>query len=133
MEDSRENRRTILKSIIENAIKDVSLEYVQRLSEEQIKRVGNEFAKNKQFLVSQLILGNKNDNLKGYQSQLAMFPALKQLVNEALHTMREERQRFVEVATSLGIKHDCLSVQTAFEWRIYCVSYRGNSRRFKMD
>ena len=29
MEDSRENRRTILKSIIENAIKDVSLEYVQ--------------------------------------------------------------------------------------------------------
>jgi len=58
MEDSRENRRTILKSIIENAIKDVSLGYVQRLSEEQIKRVGNEFAKNKQFLVSQLILGN---------------------------------------------------------------------------
>jgi magnesium chelatase subunit I len=111
MEDSRENRRTILKSIIENAIKDVSLGYVQRLSEEQIKRVGNEFAKNKQFLVSQLILGNKNDNLKGYQSQLAMFPALKQLVNEALHTMREEQQRFVEVATSLGIRHDCLSVQ----------------------
>src|ERR671935_378892 len=53
MEDTRENRRNVLDLIIENALKEVALEYIQKLAPEQLTKVKNDFAKNKAFQVSQ--------------------------------------------------------------------------------
>src|ERR687886_2436228 len=59
MEDTRQNRRNVLNSIIDNALKEVSLQYVDKHSLEEITKLKNEFARNKAFLVSQTILGNE--------------------------------------------------------------------------
>ena len=110
MEDNHDNRMNVLDSIIENAIKDVSLEYVQNLSSEQTKKLKNEFAKNKEFLVSQVILGAKGSSSTDYDSQLAKFPSLKQVINDTIATVEEEQKEFVNRAKDLGIHTESLSI-----------------------
>ena len=109
MEDNHHNRMQILNSIIESAIKEVCLEYVQNLSPELITKLKNEFAKNKEFFVSQLVLGSKGSVSTDYESQLVKFPALKQIINEAIDTVKEEQEEFVNKAKDLGINIDSLS------------------------
>jgi magnesium chelatase subunit I len=110
MEDNHHNRMNVLDSIIENAIKDVSLEYVQNLSSEQTKKLKNEFAKNKEFLVSQVILGAKGSSSTDYDSQLAKFPSLKQVINDTIATVEEEQKEFMNKAKDLGINTESLSI-----------------------
>ena len=109
MEDNRQNRMQVLDSIIENAIKEVCLEYVQNLSPELITKLKNEFGKNKEFLVSQLVLGSKGSVSTDYESQLVKFPSLKQIINETFDTVKEEQEEFVNKAKDLGINIDSLS------------------------
>jgi magnesium chelatase subunit I len=109
MEDNRHNRMQVLDSIIENAIKEVCLEYVQNLSPEVITKLKNEFGKNKEFLVSQLVLGSKGSDSTDYESQLSKFPSLKQIINETIETVKEEQEQFVNKAKDLGINIDSLS------------------------
>jgi magnesium chelatase subunit I len=110
IEDNYHNRMNVLDSIIENAIKDVSLEYVQNLSLEQKTKLKNEFAKNKEFLVSQVILGAKGSDSTDYESQLAKFPSLKQIINDTITTVKEEQKEFVNKAKDLGINTESLSI-----------------------
>jgi magnesium chelatase subunit I len=109
MEDNRHNRMQILNSIIESAIKEVCLEYVQNLSPEQITKLKNDFAKNKEFLVSQVILGAKGSVSTDYESQLSKFPSLKQIINDKIDTVKEQQEEFVKKAKDLGINIDSLS------------------------
>ena len=110
IEDNYHNRMNVLDSIIENAIKDVSLEYVQNLTPEQKTKLKNEFAKNKDFLVSQVILGAKGSDSTDYESQLAKFPSLKQIINDTIATVKEEQKEFVNKAKDLGISTESLSI-----------------------
>ena len=110
MEDNRQNRMQVLDSIIENAIKEVCLGYVQNLSPELITKLKNEFGKNKEFLVSQLVLGSKGSVSTDYESQLLKFPSLKQIINETIDTVKEEQEEFVNKAKDLGINIDSLSI-----------------------
>ncbi len=105
MEDTRENRKNILNSIIEGALREVSLEYVQKLQPEQVAKVKNEFAKNRAFQVSQVAVGaggKKADS--DYESQLAKFPALREAVNGAIVTVKEYQKELVERARHNGVK-----------------------------
>lgn len=108
MEDTRENRDTLLASVIDAALKEVSLEYVAKLAPEQIAKMKTEFAKNKAFQVSQVLPGGKK--MEGdYESQLLKFPALKQAVNETLATVKEEQKHLIERAKDLGIGTSALA------------------------
>lgn len=109
MEDNRHNRMQVLDSIIENAIKEVCLEYVQNLPPELITKLKNEFGRNKEFLVSQLVLGSKGSVSTDYESQLLKFPSLKQIINETINTVKGEQEEFVNKAKDLGINIDSLS------------------------
>jgi magnesium chelatase subunit I len=109
MEDNRHNRMQVLDSIIENAIKEVCLEYVQNLPPELITKLKNEFGRNKEFLVSQSVLGSKGSVSTDYESQLLKFPSLKQIINETINTVKEEQEEFVNKAKDLGINIDSLS------------------------
>ena len=102
MEDTRDNRKNIINSIIESALKEVSLEYVQKLQPEQLTKVKYDFAKNKEFHVSQTVAGAGKST--DYDSQLNRFPGLKQAVNETMATVRDEQQQLVDRARHLGIK-----------------------------
>ncbi len=111
MEDTRENRKNVLDSVIDAALKEVSLEYIQKLPQENITKIKNDFAKNKAFQVSQVIVGGsgkKSDS--DYESQLSRFPALKQAVNETISAVKEEQKQLVERAKQLGIRTDSISL-----------------------
>jgi magnesium chelatase subunit I len=107
MEDTRQNRKNVLDSIIESALKEVSLEYIQRLAPEQLTKVKNDFA-NKTFQVSQTIVGDGGSKKvnSDYESQLSKFPALKQAVKETIARVQEEQKHLIEQALQLGIKTD---------------------------
>ena len=112
IEDNRQNRMNILNSIIEDAIKEVSLEYVQKaISLEYISKLRNDFSKNKTFSVSQSALGNKKSDSPDYQTQLTKFPVLEQLINEITVSIIDEQKKLVENAKKVGInKIDNISI-----------------------
>jgi magnesium chelatase subunit I len=110
LEDNRQNRINILDSIISRAIKEVSLEYVERLSSEQITKLKSEFAKNKTFLVSQMMLGGKKCDSGDYESQLIKFPSLKQVLYETIEYIKEEQNNLVNKANQLGIKTENICI-----------------------
>jgi magnesium chelatase subunit I len=115
MEDTRQNRKNVLDSIIESTLKEVSLEYIQKLTQEQLTKVKNDFAKNKTFHVSQTIVGaggssSENKVNLDYESQLSKFPALKQAVNETVAMLKEDQKQLVEQALQLGIRIDSISL-----------------------
>jgi hypothetical protein len=89
----------------------VSLEYLQKLTPEQLTKVKNDFAKNKTFKVSQTIVGGGGKRVDSdYESQLSTFPALNQLVNETIAVLEEEQKQLVEQAMHLGIRADYISL-----------------------
>jgi magnesium chelatase subunit I len=110
LEDNRQNRINVLDSIISRAIKEVSLEYVERLSSEQITKLKSEFAKNKTFLVSQMMLGGKTCDSGDYESQLIKFPSLKQVLDETIEYIKEEQNNLVNKANQLGIKTENICI-----------------------
>ncbi len=110
MEDTRENRSNVLNSIIESALKEVSLEYIQKLSPEQLTRVKNDFSKNKAFQVSQNMVGGGKS--PDYESQLAKFPGLKAAVNETISMVKDEQKQLVERAKQHGIRTDSVELTT---------------------
>jgi magnesium chelatase subunit I len=111
MEDTRENRKKVLDSVIDGALKEVSLEYIQKLPQDQIVKIKNDFAKNKAFQVSQAIVGGSGKKADSdYESQLSRFPALRQAVNETIAAAKEEQKQLTERAKQLGIRTDSISL-----------------------
>ena len=106
LEDNRQNRTNTLDSIISSATKDVSLEYVQRLSSEQIIKLKSDFAEKKAFHVSQMMLGRKKSESGDYESQIISFPTLKQVLDETMAYIKDEQTNLVDKAHQLGIKTD---------------------------
>ena len=106
LEDNRQNRTNTLDSIISSATKDVSLEYVQRLSSEQIIKLKSDFAEKKAFHVSQMMLGRKKSESGNYESQIISFPTLKQVLDETMAYIKDEQTNLVDKAHQLGIKTD---------------------------
>jgi magnesium chelatase subunit I len=111
IEDNLETRTSVLNSIIDNAIKEVSFEYVKNLSVDQLARLKNEFTKNKKFLVSQVILGRNKPTSLDYESQLELFPELKRVVDETIFVLESEQKKFVEIAKNLGIKSNTVCIK----------------------
>ncbi|HEX2106449.1 MAG TPA: AAA family ATPase [Nitrososphaera sp.] len=112
MEDTRQNRKNVLDSIIETVLKEISLEYIQQVSSEQLTNVKNDFAKNKSFQVSQSRIGNGRDKSveSDYESQLSKFPALRQVINETIARVKEEQRQLTEKALQLGMRVDSISM-----------------------
>lgn len=111
MEDTRENRRNLLDSVIDAALKEVSLEYVEKISPDQIAKMKNEFAKNKAFQVSQVLPGGKKADTTDYETQLTKFPALRAAVAETMSAIKEEQKQLAERAKQMGIRTDSIALQ----------------------
>ena len=111
IEDNLETRINVLNSIIDNAIKEVSFEYIRNLSVDQLAKLKNEFTKDKRFLVSQVILGRNKSNSLDYESQLELFPGLKQVVDGTVFVVENEQKKFVEMANNFGIRSEAVRVR----------------------
>jgi magnesium chelatase subunit I len=111
MEDTRENRRNLLNGIVEAALKEVSLEYVQKLSADRIAKVKGEFTKNKAFQVSQTFPGAASKKSESdYESQLSKFPGLRQVINDTVAAVKEEQRQIADQATRLGIATPTIAI-----------------------
>jgi len=118
MEDTRQNRKNVLDGIIESVLKELSLEYIQKIAPEQLTKVKNDFAKSNTFHVSQTIVGNGHGDKSvdsDYASQLAKFPSLQQVVNETIARVKEEQKQLTEQALQLGIKTGNISLNEDFD------------------
>jgi magnesium chelatase subunit I len=118
MEDTRQNRKNVLDAIIESVLKELSLEYIQKVAPEQLTKVKSDFAKNNTFHVSQTIVGNGHGDKSvdsDYESQLSKFPSLQQVVNETIARVKEEQKQLTEQALQLGIKTDNVSLSEDFD------------------
>jgi len=118
MEDTRQNRKNVLDAIIESVLKELSLEYLQKVAPEQLTKLKNDFAKNNTFHVSQTIVGNSHGDKSvdsDYESQLSKFPSLQQVVNETIARVKEEQKQLTEQALQLGIKTDNISLSEDFD------------------
>lgn len=109
IEDNLGTRINVLNSIIDNAIKEVSFEYVQNLSVDRLAKLKDEFTKNK-FLVSQAILGRDKSNSSDYESQLELFPELRRIVKEMIFVIENEQKKFAEIARNLGIRNEIVCI-----------------------
>ena len=111
IEDNLETRINVLNSIIDNAIKEVSSEYIRNLSVEQLSKLKNEFTKDKRFLVSQVMLGRSKSKSLDYESQLELFPALKHVVDGTIFVVKNEQKKFAEMANNFGIRTEAIRVR----------------------
>src|SRR5438067_7668116 len=122
MEDNRQNRMNILELIIADAVKEISLEYVQRFFPDQIIKLRDEFAKNKSFIVSQTMVGNnQKSDLNTYESQVEKFPSLKVVLKETIKHIKQEQDHLVHQANQLGIRTDTISISEDLDGE-FCAS-----------
>jgi magnesium chelatase subunit I len=103
MDDNHENKNTILNSLIENAVRDVSLEYTKQIPPETIERFREDFEKNKSFIVSQNSNGQERNKPAGYESQLGMFTALNEFVIQTTKKINQEHREFIKIAEQYDI------------------------------
>lgn len=108
MEDTRENRKNTLDSIIEAAVREVAHEYIQKLAPEQLTKVKNDFARNKAFQVSQTLVGGGKS--PDYESQLGKFPGLNAAVSQTIANVKADQKQLIERAKQLGIRTDSISL-----------------------
>jgi len=109
IDDNRQNRNNILDSIIETAIREVSLDYTQQLPPEQILKFKEEFENNGSFVVSQQSVSQGDNDSMGYESQLLKFPSLKEFVSQTMEKVKEEHRAFLQIAAPYEI--DVKSIQ----------------------
>lgn len=95
IDDSHENRMNILDAIISEAIKKVCAYYVIGVPPEKLINLKNEFKVNKTFHVSQDFTANtKNPN--SYQSQVAKFSSLKEIIDIIMNNISQDQKHFEE-------------------------------------
>lgn len=109
IDDNRQNRNNILDSIIETAIREVSLDYTQQLPPELILKFKEEFENNGSFVVSQQSVSQGDNDSMGYESQLLKFPSLKEFVSQTMEKVKEEHRAFLQIAAPYEI--DVKSIQ----------------------
>jgi magnesium chelatase subunit I len=98
LDDNRQNRDKIVDSIIENAIREVSIGYAQYLSSELTTRIKEDFERNKSFVVSQRSLGQETNDSIDYESQLKKFPTLKEFISQTSERIKQEHTKFIQIA-----------------------------------
>ena len=98
IEDNYENRINIVNKIIENAIKIISTEYLERIDINIIESIKKEFNENKEFWISQEYPGGKisKNNITNYISQLKLYPNFEKLVEQIIIKINEENNKFLE-------------------------------------
>ncbi len=107
LDDTKENREKILKSLIDNSLRDTSLEYVKDIGTDVFESIKKEFT-GKTFQVSQSILGS-NSMQTTYDNQLKNFASLSNIINTASKRILSEQEEFVKDAQKYEISQDSIN------------------------
>lgn len=107
VEDTRENRVNVLNALIEESLKQTALEYMADITQDQLAKLKEEFAKNKMFEAAQNLLGSKQDSVD-YTTQLSKFPTLKQFVDQVKEMTKKDQQAFIENMKKYNVESDII-------------------------
>lgn len=107
LDDTSENRQKTLRNLIDQAIKDTSLEYLKEADAGVLEAVKKEFD-GKNFIVSQAIMGS-NGMETSYENQLKNFKSLSDLVNNAYQKALSKQDEFVKMAEKHRVSSGCLT------------------------
>ncbi len=102
LDDTAENRHKTLRTLVDLAVRDTSLEYVREAGQEVLEGIKGDFA-GKNFVVSQSIVGS-NSMANSYENQLKNFGALAGLVEKVYQRALSDQAEFVRQAKSHGIQ-----------------------------
>jgi magnesium chelatase subunit I len=115
MEDSYETRSKLLRVLIGEAFKKVSLAYLGALDGLELQQIRNEFSEQKTFIVSQGMLGIDPSKSSDYDIQLGKFPCLKQVILKVTDEILKEQGDFVEWTRKHGIADQLISIPSIFD------------------
>jgi magnesium chelatase subunit I len=90
-DDTYENRRKIFDELLDSAIKDTSLEYLQETDSTILDSIKQEFL-GKTFQVSQKTIWS--DGQSSYENQLKNFANLQKLIHSKLENIKQEQLDF---------------------------------------
>lgn len=108
LDDVTENRTKVLKTLISNAMKETSLEYLTGIDSSILDLIKKEF-QGKSFQVSQAILGT-NSSQTSYDNQLKNFNSLLTLINGIYQKVTSDQEDFVKETKKHEISTDSLIV-----------------------
>ncbi len=108
MEDTLANREKVLRELIEQSIKETSLEYIKEMDQALLEKIKQEFT-GKTFQVSQKIV-DKNSMQLSYENQLQSFETLRNLIGEIYNKISLEQQEFEKKILTYNIKSKFLSL-----------------------
>ncbi|MCS6768237.1 MAG: AAA family ATPase [Candidatus Nitrosocaldus sp.] len=120
LEDSSENRRRVLEQIMEESLKQTSIEYVMDVTQEQLAGIREEF-RGRSIIVSQASLwgdgdkGERGDKGRhghdgAYSTQLAGFRELLGLIDGVMLKVEREHIEFIEYLRMHGIDTRLLDI-----------------------
>lgn len=114
IDDTLENRHRVFDELLESAIKDTCLEYLQGVDSATLESIKQEFS-GKTFQVSQKIVWS--DSQISYENQLQNFSQLGNLVNSKLEQIKQEQSSFEQklVTDKISNKNMALRAQTINE------------------
>jgi magnesium chelatase subunit I len=108
LDDLPENRIKVIKSLISNALKETSLEYLIGVDTNILDSIKKEFI-GKSFQVSQMMLGS-NDVQTSYDSQLMNFNSLLNLINLICQKVISDQEDFVKETKKYNISNTALLI-----------------------
>lgn len=111
LDDTFENRKRILDSMVSEATKKVSTFYLSEIPIEKLGRLRAEFADGRAFVVSQDTPGANNGYNKNYETQIDQFPELKQIMEKVSRKVIIDQNRFEESARNNEIDVTYVSVE----------------------
>jgi magnesium chelatase subunit I len=96
LDDSFESRSKLLGKLIEEALRTVSLDYLDIVDSNELQLIRKDFSKDSRFNVSQKMLGIDPSSTGDYQAQLKKFPHLEQLVVKTIDRILNEQDEIIE-------------------------------------
>ena len=108
MEDTLANREKVLRELIDQSIKETSLEYIKEMDQALLDKIKQEFV-GKTFQVSQKIV-DKNSMQLSYENQLQIFETLRNLIGQIYNKVSLEQQEFEKKTLTYNIKSEFITL-----------------------
>jgi len=108
MEDTLANREKVLRELIDQSIKETSLEYIKEMDQALLDKIKQEFV-GKTFQVSQKIV-DKNSMQLSYENQLQSFETLRNLIGQIYNKVSLEQQEFEKKTLTYNIKSEFITL-----------------------
>lgn len=111
IDDSFESRSRLLRNLIDEALKKISLEYLDTVNTNELQLIRKDFSNSGgRFSVSQKMLGIDPSSTIDYQGQLKRFPHLEQLVAKIMDRIWNEQKAIVEKLKRHEVKSNFVSI-----------------------